>query len=80
VLGRTVMTLRYVLNYFFSLYIFYVKCLGNNLKFNFQVWPFEDAELQPLLGYHWMMIMNITGTIEGLYMMYKNVFECITFG
>jgi hypothetical protein len=50
-LGHSVTTLRYALGYFFSLYIFYVKCLGNNLKFNFQSWPFEDAESQPLLGY-----------------------------
>jgi hypothetical protein len=77
-LGRTITTLRYALNYFFSLYIFYVKFLGNNLKFNFQAWPFEDADSQPLLGYRWTRITNVTSTVEGCYMTYLNAFDCIT--
>jgi hypothetical protein len=77
-LGRIVMTLRYALSYFFSLYIFYVMFLGKILKFNFQAWPFEDAESRPLLGYCWMRITNVIGTVEGHYMTYSNVFDCIT--
>jgi hypothetical protein len=41
-LGRTATTRRYVLRSF-SLYIFFVNCLANNLKFNLQSWPFNDA-------------------------------------
>jgi hypothetical protein len=73
------MTLRYVLSSF-SLYIFYVDCLLNNLKFNLQSWPFNDAASRPLLGYRWSSIMHLTGTVEGRYMTYSNAFDCITTG
>jgi hypothetical protein len=78
-LGHTVTTLRYVLSSF-SLYIYYINFLGNNLKFNLQSWPFNDAKSWPLLGYRWSRITHLTGTVEGRYMMYSNVFDCITFG
>jgi hypothetical protein len=78
-LGHTITTLRYVL-ISFSLYIFYVSCLGNNLKFNLQPWPFNDAASRPLLGYQWSMVTHLTGTDEGHYMTYSNVFDCITSG
>jgi hypothetical protein len=42
------------------------------------LWPFEDDESQPLLGYHWLRITHVTGTIKGRYMMYSNAFDCIT--
>jgi hypothetical protein len=38
---------------------------------------FEDAESQPLLDFRWTRITNITGTIQGRYMTYSNVFDCI---
>jgi hypothetical protein len=53
-------------------------CFAKNLKFNFQLWTFEDAKSQPLLGYRWSRITNLTCTIEGCYMMYMNAFDCIT--
>jgi hypothetical protein len=53
-------------------------CLANNLKYNFQSWLFEDAKSQPLLGYRWTRITNVTGTIQGRYMAYSNAFDCIT--
>jgi hypothetical protein len=73
------MTLRYVLGSF-SLYIFYVNCLPNNLKFNLQLLLFIDAASRPLLGYRWSAITHLTGTIEGRYMTYSNMFDCITSG
>jgi hypothetical protein len=45
-LGCTTMTHRYVLKSF-SIYIFFVNCLANNLKFNLQLWPFNDAASGP---------------------------------
>jgi hypothetical protein len=33
---------------------------------------------QPILGYRSTNIMNITGTLNSLYMTYTNVFDCIT--
>jgi hypothetical protein len=80
-LGRTATTLRYVLNSFL-LYIFYVNYLINNLKFNLQPRPFDDNDnaSQPLLGYRWSRITHLTSTVEARYMMYSNVFDCITSG
>jgi hypothetical protein len=78
-LGRTATTRRYVLRSF-SLYIFFVNCLDNNLKFNLQPWPFNDAASRPLLGFRWSKITHLTGTIEGHYMTYSIVFDCITSG
>jgi hypothetical protein len=77
--GHTAMTCRYVLNSF-SLYIVFVNCLANNLKFNLQPWPFNDSASRPLLGYRWSKITHLTGTIEGRYMTYSNAFDCITSG
>jgi hypothetical protein len=51
---------------------------ANNLNYKFQPWPFEDDESQSLLGYHWSWITHVTGTIKDRYMMYSNVFDCIT--
>jgi hypothetical protein len=62
---------------FHCTYIF--NCLANNLKFNLQPWPFNDAASRPLLGYRWLKIMHLTCTVEGRYMMYSNAFDCITF-
>jgi hypothetical protein len=71
------MTLGYVL-ISFSLYIFYVNYFGSNLKFNLQLWPFEVAESQSLLGCRWSRITHVTGTAKGRYMTYSNAFDCIT--
>jgi hypothetical protein len=76
-LGRTGMTYRYVLSSF-SLYIFLVNCLANNLKFNLQPWPFNNAASQPLLRYRWSRFTHLIGTVEGRYMTYSNAFDCIT--
>jgi hypothetical protein len=46
-LGRTIMPLRFAITYLFSLYIFFVDCLANNMEYNFQLWPFEDANPSP---------------------------------
>jgi hypothetical protein len=48
------------------------------MEYNFQSWPFEDAESQPLLGYCWTRITNVMGTITGCYMTSSNAFDCIT--
>jgi hypothetical protein len=73
------MTLRYVLSSF-SLYIFYVNYLANNLEFNLKLWPFDndDAASQPLLDHRWLKITHLIGTIEARYMTYSNMFDCIT--
>jgi hypothetical protein len=62
----------------FIIHILYWLCLAKNMEYNFQSWPFEDAESQPLLGYPWMSITNITGTLQGRYMTHSNAFDCIT--
>jgi hypothetical protein len=47
-LGHTVTPLRFAITYLFSLYIFFCGlCLANNMEYNFQPWPFEDAESKP---------------------------------
>jgi hypothetical protein len=78
-LGHTAMTHRYVLSSF-SLYIFFVNCLVNNLKFNLQSWPFNDTASWTLLGYRWSKITHLTCTVEGHYMSYSKAFDCITSG
>jgi hypothetical protein len=66
---------------FFLLYIFYVNYLTNNLEFNLQPWPFDDnnAASRPLLGYQWLKITHLIGTVEACYITYSNAFDCITF-
>jgi hypothetical protein len=73
------MTRKYVLGSFLF-YIFFVNYLANNLKFNLQSWPFNNVASWPLLGYQWSKTTHLTGTIEGRYMTYSNVFDCITSG
>jgi hypothetical protein len=53
-------------------------CLTNNLKYNFQVWPFQDVKSQSLLRCRWTRVMNVTDTLQGHYMTYSNAFNCIT--
>jgi hypothetical protein len=43
-----------------------------------QPWPFNDVESWPLLGYRWLRITHLTGTVEGRYMTYSNAFVWIT--
>jgi hypothetical protein len=62
----------------FIIHIFCWLCLANNMEYNFQPSSFEDAESQPLLGYRWTRITNVTGTIKCRYMTYSNAFDCIT--
>jgi hypothetical protein len=80
-LGRTTMTLGYVISSFL-LYIIYVNYLANNLEFTLQLWPFDDDDTtsRPLLGHRWSKITHLTGTIEGRYMTYSNAFDCISSG